>query len=149
MQDSLYVSHIDSNEKLKAKIFDLLQNGMYEEITRSIGMHSLIFDPQHTIGDRDRLFRMVLSMIKEKIGKSKGKAYSSWLTAFPKLLSELIETKQEVANKSAIDIIASRISAFGPFRSVDDFYFWALDDRRLTLGQIVKYLEKTAEMHKA
>jgi len=32
---------------------------------------------------------------------------------------------------------------------VDEFFFWALDDRRLTLDQIVKYIEKTAEMQRA
>jgi hypothetical protein len=29
---------------------------------------------------------------------------------------------------------------------MDHFFFWALDDRRLTLEQILKYIEKTAEM---
>jgi hypothetical protein len=30
---------------------------------------------------------------------------------------------------------------------VDDFFSWALDDRKLSLDQIVAYIEKTAEMH--
>ena len=33
---------------------------------------------------------------------------------------------------------------YGPFKSVDDFFFWALDDRRLTLDRIVNMIEKTA-----
>ena len=63
-------------------------------------------------------------------------------SAFPKLASEA--SKLAGTDKSAADMIDSRLSAYGPFKSIDDFFFWALDDRRLTLDRIVNMIEKTA-----
>jgi hypothetical protein len=146
MPETVFVSHIDNSEKLKANITDLFQKGRYEEISRAIGMHSILIDPQHTLDDQAQLYRFVLEMIKNRISKAKDKAYSSWLSAFPKILAELIASRHVVTDEASIVVIASHHDAYGPFRSVDDFYFWALDDRRLTLEQIVRYIEKTAEM---
>jgi hypothetical protein len=148
MPETVFVSHIDNNEKLRAHITDLFQKGRYEEISRAIGMHSILIDPQHTLSDQAQLYRFVLEMIKNRIGKAKDKAYSSWLAAFPKLLSELVASRQVVTDEASTEVIASHHDAYGPFRSVDDFYLWALDDRRLTLEQIVKYIEKTAQIHR-
>jgi hypothetical protein len=47
-------------------------------------------------------------------------------------------------DKNVEDVIDSRLHGYGPFKSVDDFFFWALDDRRLTLDRIVSMIEKTA-----
>lgn len=148
MPETVFVSHIDNHEKLRTYIMDLFQKGKYEEIARAIGMYSLLIDPQHTLGDQAQLYRSVLELLKNRISKAKDKAYSSWLSAFPMLLSELVASRQVVTDEASIEVIASHHDAYGPFRSVDDFYFWALDDRRLTLEQIVKYIEKTAERHK-
>ena len=58
--------------------------------------------------------------------------------------AELESANQIVVDKFAADILASHQSAFGPFESVDDFFFWALDDRRLNLEQILDRLDRTA-----
>ncbi len=148
MPETVFVSHVEKSDQLKTTITDLARKGRYEEITRAIGMHSILIDPQHTMEDQARLYRFVLELIKNRIRGARDKSYSSWLSAFPKLLANLVTSKQVVTDEASIGVIASHHDAYGPFRSVDDFYFWALDDRRLTLGQIVKYIEKTAEMHK-
>ncbi len=148
MPETVYVSQIDNNDTLKTTIMDLVQKGRYDEISRAIGMHSVLVDPQHAQADQARLYRFVLETIKNRISGTRGKAYSSWLSAFPELLARLVTSKQVVTDEASIEVIASHQSAYGPFRSVDDFYFWALDDRRLSLDQIVKYIEKTVEMHK-
>jgi hypothetical protein len=64
-------------------------------------------------------------------------------------MDKLISSKQIVTDNASLDVITAHHDAYGPFMSVDDFFVWALDDRRLTLDQIVKYIEKTAEMHRA
>lgn len=148
MLETVFVSQVENIEKLKANVTELFQKGGYEEISRAIGMYSILIDPNFTLDDQMRLYRFVLELIKNRARKSKDKAYSSWLSAFPKLLADLVFAKQIVTDEAAIEVIASHQNAYGPFKSVDDFYFWALDDRRLTLGQIVKYIEKTVEMHR-
>jgi len=64
-------------------------------------------------------------------------------------MDELRLSRQVVTDAASLDMIASHSAAYGNFRSADDFFFWALDDRRMSLDQIVKYIEKTAAMHNA
>ncbi len=147
MPEVVMVSSVEKMDKLKTTIEGLVKNNQYAEITQSIGLHSLFVDPQHTMSDQAGLYRLVLNRIKERLSGSKGKSYGAWYAGFPKLMEELATSKQVVTDKASADVIASHHDGFGAFKSVDDFFFWALDDRRLTLDQIVKYIEKTAEMH--
>jgi hypothetical protein len=147
MPDVVREANIQNSEKLKAYIAELFKKEQYAEIILAIGMHSLLVDMQHTLSDQAELYRVVLNMLKDRIRNSKGKAYAAWYEGFPKLLDELVSANKIVTDKPSADVLASHRSAFGPFRSVEDFYFWALQtDRRLTLDQIVKYMEKTAQM---
>ncbi|MCK9419342.1 MAG: hypothetical protein M0R70_08195 [Nitrospirae bacterium] len=147
MPDVVLVSNIEKIAKLNIYLEDSFNNSRYSEITQAIGMHSLLIDPQHTMKDQAGLYRSILNMIKERISKSKGKNYGVWYANFPNLMDELISSKQVVTDNASQTIIASHRDAYGPFKSVDDFFFWALDDRKLSLDQIVKYIEKTAEKH--
>ena len=140
------VSNVEKLDKLKIYLEESFNKSRYSEITQAIGMHSLLIDPQHTMKDQAGLYRGVLTLLKERISKSKGKSYGAWYTAFPALMDKLVVSKQTVTDKATLDIITDHHDAYGPFKSVDDFFFWALDDRRLTLDEIVKYIEKTAEM---
>ena len=148
MPEVVLVSNVEKLEKLKIYLEESFNKSRYSEITQAIGMHSLLIDPQHTMEDQAGLYRGVLTLLKERISKSKGKSYGAWYTAFPVLMDKLVVSKQTVTDKATLDIITDHHDAYGPFKSVDDFFFWALDDRRLTLDQIVKYIEKTAEMHR-
>jgi len=147
MPETVMVSSVDSVEKLRAKIEALFKQGKYAEITQAIGLHSILIDPQHTRGDQSDFYHIMLTLIKSRIRERHPKRYSSWLTSFPKLLSGLVEAGQLVTDKAAADVLASRHGAFGPFESVEEFFFWALDDRRLPLEQIVKYIDTTVAMH--
>jgi hypothetical protein len=146
MPEVVMVSNIEKMDKLKTYLEESFKNSRYSEITQAIGMHSLLIDPQHTMKDQAGLYNGILNMVKERIGGRKGKSYGAWYTAFPALMDQLITSKQIVADKASLDVITDHHDAYGPFKSVDDFFFWALDDRRLTLDQIVHYIEKTAEM---
>ncbi len=141
------VSRVDRLEKLETEIKVLFKDERYEEITRSIGIYSILIDPNHTLSDQKMLYGAVLAMIKDRAIIKMAKNYASWLAAFPKLMADLAFTKTIVTDKASADVIATYHSAYGPFKSVDEFFSWALADRRLTLGQIVKYIEKTQEMH--
>ena len=147
MPEVVMVSSVENNEKLKASIEVNFNKGRYTDVTRAIGLHSIFFDPQHTISDQSRLYQSVLNQIKDKIKQKNPKTYSSWLAAFPKLIAELISKNKIVTDNGAAYTIASHYAAFGTFSSVNAFFFWALEDRRLPLDQIVKYIEKTVEMH--
>jgi len=147
MTDLVTVSSVEKSEDLKTNINTLFEQGKFAEIIQSIGMHSILIDPEHMIGDQDHLYHMVLNLIKKKINRTDPKQYSSWLIAFPALLNRIVEEKQIVTDAASLYGLASRTESFGPFSSLDEFYFWALDDRRLTLDQIVKYIERTVEMH--
>ena len=147
MSEVVTVSSIDQLDKLKAYLEELFKKGQFEEITEAIGMYSIFIDPQHTISDQSQLYRLVLGMIKNSINKANAKKYSSWFVAFPKLMAALVKSGQVVTDKASADVLASHHNATGGFTSVDEFFFWALDDRRLPLEYIVKYLEKTVEMH--
>ncbi len=147
MPEVVLVSSVEKMDKLKRYLEESFKNARYPEITQAIGMHSLLIDPQHTMKDQAILYHDILNMIKEKIRSIKGKSYSGWYTSFPKLMDELASSKQVVTDKASIEVMGSHRDAYGAFKSLDEFFFWALDDRRLTLEQIVKYIEKTAEMH--
>lgn len=148
MPEVVKVSTVESSQNLMAAIGEYFKKGRYAEITQAIGMHSILIDPQHTMEDQARLYRSVLNMTKNKIAGNLGKKYSSWYAEFPKIMDKFVSGGQVVTDKASSDVLASYRTAYGPFKSVDDFFFWALDDRRLTLDQIVKYIEKTAELHK-
>jgi len=142
------VSSVETTDRLKKSIEGLFKKEQYAEITQSIGMHSIIIDSEHTLKDQAGLYRMVLNLLKERVSRSKGQSYGAWYTDFPRHLDNLVSTKQLVTDAASQDVIRSHRDAYGPFKSADDFFFWALDDRRLTLEQIVKYIEKTVEMQK-
>ena len=146
MQETAYASQAASTDVVKTNIADFFRKGKYEEISRLIGMHSIMIDPQHTMADQKRLYGFVLDLIKNKIRTAMGKDFSAWLSSFPKLLAELVASKQVVTDEPSHMVIESHHDGFGPFLSLDEFYFWALDDRRLTIAQILKYVEKTAKM---
>jgi hypothetical protein len=148
MLEVVRVSSVEKTDKLNNYLENSFKNARFAEITQAIGMHSLLIDPQHTMKDQSGLYHDMLNLIKQKIRDSKGKSYGSWYSGFSMLMDDLVTSGEVVVNKASLDAIASHRGAYGPFKSVDDFFFWALDDRRLTLGQIVKYVEKTAEVHK-
>jgi len=148
MPETVFVSQVETTDKLKATIAEQFKTGRYEEISRAIGLHSLLFDPQHTMNDQDKLYRIVLGMIKEKVHAEKGAGYGAWLTDFPAVLSGLVKSDRSGADLRSADVIASHEAGDGSFRSLDHFYFWALDDRRLTLGQIIRYITRSAAAHK-
>jgi hypothetical protein len=148
MPDLVTVSSVEKLDEMKATINTLIEKSKFAEIIQTIGMHSILIDPEHMIGDQDHLYHLVLNLIKKKINQEDPKRYSSWLNAFPALLNRIVEEKQIVTDTASLFGLASRTESFGPFSSLDEFYFWALDDRRLTLDQIVKYIQKTVEMNK-
>jgi hypothetical protein len=146
MPEVVQVSCVEQSQCLTTSIAEYFKTNRFAEITQAIGMHSILVDPQHTMRDQARLYHTVLDLIKDKAKTSLGKHYSAWYVNFPKLMDELVASGVEVTDKAAIAVLASRRSAFGPFKSLDDFFFWSLEDRRLTLDQIVKYIDKTALM---
>jgi hypothetical protein len=147
MTEVVSVSSIEGAEALKASIEEYFSKGQHEEITEAIGMYSLLIDPQHTITDQSHFYRIVLDLIKKKV-RARGTAFSSsWLTAFPRLMTRIITENLTVTTPSSAATLASQHAAYGPFLSVDAFFFWALGDRRLSLSDIVRYIEKTVEMH--
>ena len=148
MPEIVMVSDVESIEKLRSSVEELFIKGRYEEISRAIGMYSILTDPQHMRKDQSQLYHHVLDLIKNKISKENRNDYSSWLSAFPKLMAELAAGHTVVTDRAAAAALASHHSSYGPFRSVDEFFFWALEDRRLPLDNIVKYVEKTVKMQK-
>lgn len=143
------VSTIDTAEKLRSRIEVFFKNKQYAEISQSIGMHSILIDAEHTMRDQTVFYRYVLDLLKMRIGGEKGKGYGAWYKSFPKLLDDLVSSRQIVTDQAAVEVIASHRDAFGVFLSLDAFFFWALDDRKLTLGQIIQYIEKTVGMRAA
>ncbi len=148
MPEVVKVSEIETLENLKTYIPELFQKGRYEEITNAIGMHSVLIDPQHTKTVQSQLYHIVLNLIKENVNKGNTKKYSSWLTSFPVLLADIVAAKQVVTDKAAADVLASHHNAYGPFRSLDEFFFWAITDRMLPLDQILAYVAKTLKTHR-
>jgi hypothetical protein len=148
MPEVVVLSNIETMEKLKTYIGELLKKGRYDEISQAIGSYSIFNDPQHMRNDQSQLFHYVLDLLKGRISKKNNADYSSWLSAFPELMSELVANHTVVTDRAAADALASHHSAYGSFRSVDEFFVWALDDRRLPLDNIVMYIEKTVEMQR-
>jgi hypothetical protein len=145
MPEVVMVSNVERVEKLRLYVEELFKKEQYSEITQAIGMHSLLIDSQHTIGDQTSLYRLVLKLIKDRIIGTKGKNYGTWYAQFPVLMDELVSSRPMFMNNASATVLSSHREGSGAFKSVDDFFFWALDDRRLPLDQIVKYIEKTAE----
>ncbi len=146
MSELVMVSSVETMEKLKTYLEQLFAQKRYSEITQAIGMHSILIDPQHMMSDQTGMYRYVLNMLKDRINKARGKSYASWYEDFPKIMDQLVSANKIVTDAAAADVLASHRAAFGPFKSLDDFFFWALDDRRLPFGQIVQYIESTAGM---
>lgn len=142
MQEVVNVSSVENLDQLKSYINAHFAKNKYTEITQAIGIHSILIDSEHTIGDQSRLYRQVLNLLKDRIKAKLGKGYAAWYAAFPKLANEA--SKLAGTDKTAADAVDSRLQAYGQFKSMDDFFFWALDDRRLTLDRIVSMIEKTA-----
>jgi hypothetical protein len=146
MPEVVRVSAVENNQVLMTSIEDYFKRGRYAELTQAIGIHSLLIDPQHTMQDQTHYYRKVLGLIKDKVRANLGKHYSAWYANFPKLMNEVVSAGEKGPDKLAASMIASHQEAYGLFKSVDDFFFWGLDDRRLELGQIVSYIEKTQAM---
>jgi hypothetical protein len=146
MPEVVRVSTVENDQGLMASIEDYFKRGRYAELTQAIGIHSLLIDPQHTMLDQTHYYRKVLDLLKDRVRTALGKHYSAWYASFPKLMHEIVSAGGEGNDKLAMSIIASHREAYGPFKSVDDFFFWALEERRLELDQIVNYIEKTIAM---
>ncbi len=144
MPELVMVSSVEKTEKLKTFLEELFNKGRYAEITQAIGMHSIMIDPQHTMADQSDLYHFVLSLIKNRISNAKGKSYSAWYVDFPKQMDQLESSKEVVVDTAAEEVLASHRAAVGLFKSLDEFFFWALEDRRLSLAQIVQYIDRTA-----
>lgn len=145
MPEVVRVATVESSQTLLAAIEEYFKRGRYAEITQAIGMHSILIERNHTIEDQNQLYRKVLAMIKNRVAESLGRQYSAWYADFPKTLDAIVASRQVVTDKLAAEALSSHRAAYGPFRSVEDFYLWALDDRRLTLDQIVKYIDRSVE----
>ncbi len=146
MPELVRVSTAERMDGLMSYINEQFGRGKYIEIVQAIGMHSILVDPEHSIADQEQLYRLVLNLLKSKIGKDAPGSYGSWLSSFPRYLDHIVEQGQIVTDASAQSLLASRRAAYGPFASLDEFYFWALDDRRLPLDQIIRYVQRTVEL---
>ena len=146
MPEVVRVSTVENNQGLMTLIEDYFKRGRYAEITQADGMHSVRIDPGHTMKDQTRYCRQALDLINNREKTGLGAQYPAWYERFPKLMDEIVSAGVEVNDKLATSVIASHLEAYGSFKSVDDFFFWGLNDRRLELAQIVKYIEKTTEM---
>jgi len=143
MPNVVTVSSIANVDALKTTIETNFEKGRYMEITHAIGMYSLLIDSEHTITDQNRLYRSVLDLQKDRVRRNLGKAYATWYADFPEIMTKLIASGKVVTDAAGAVVVTNRYKALGPFRSVDDFFFWALDDRRLPLDQIITYIDKT------
>ena len=146
MSELVLVSSIENTKKLKTLLEQLFMQKRYSEMGQAVGMHSILIDPQHMMNDQDSMYHFVLAMIKDRISKAKGKSYSAWYADFPKIMDQMLSQNKIVTDAAAADVLASHRAAIGQFRSLDDFFFWALADRRLPLGQIIQYIESAAGM---
>ncbi len=143
MRQLVTVSSIERLESLKNSLNDLFERERYEEITQAIGMHSILIEPENMLSDQDRLYSFILNLLKKRLAKRMEGSYSAWVRSFPSLLAGLVREGVVVTDEAARSALASRHAASGPFTSLDEFFFWALDDRRLPLGQIIGYVRKT------
>ncbi len=145
MPELVRVTSAANLDGLLSYINDQFERGKYAEIIQAIGMHSILVDPEHTITDQEQLYRLALNLLKNKVRKENSSIYSVWLAAFPRHLDRLVEQGEIVTDPAAQAVLASHRAAYGAFASLDAFYFWALDDRRLPLDQIVRYVLRTVE----
>ena len=67
MPELVTVSSVEKLESLRTTINELFEHGKYAEIVQSIGMHSILMEPEHMIGDQDSLYHLVLNLMKKKI----------------------------------------------------------------------------------
>ena len=148
MPELVTVSSVEKLDSLRTTINELFEHGKFAEIIQTIGMHSIMMEPEHMISDQDSLYHLVLNLVKKKIQREDPKRYSAWLIAFPALLSRIVDEVQMISDEAAQAALVSRLTSFGPFTSLDEFYFWALDDRRLPLDQLIRYIYRTTEMHR-
>jgi hypothetical protein len=144
MSNAVLVSHVENIDSLKTYLKELCRDGRYSEAGLAIGMRSVLMEPQRMLRVQAELYRYVLNLLKDRLGRMKRKSYAAWYADFPGRMDRLVSSNRIVTDQAAAELIASHRSAFGPFNSPDDFFFWALDDRRLTLDEIVRYIEKTA-----
>jgi hypothetical protein len=149
MAELVTVSRVEQIENLKTYINDLFARERYDEIMQAIGMHSILVDPENMTTDQEHLYHLVLNLLKKRVSGLDSRSYSAWLIAFPSLLARIVSQEELVTDDAARAVLASRHAAFGPFSSLDEFFFWALDDRRLTLAQIVRYTARTMEIHRS
>src|SRR4030067_2013957 len=126
MPDILMVSNVENIEKLRSTVEELFKQGRYEEVSRAIGMYSLFTDPGHTRIDQSQLYHHVLDLIKNKISKENRTSYSSWLSAFPKLMAELAAGHTVVIDKASADALASHHGSPRPCRAGGGFFGWGL-----------------------
>jgi hypothetical protein len=149
MPELVRVSNVEHLDALMTYINELFGKGKYAEIIQAIGMYSLLIDSEHTLGDQDRLYRLVLNLIKKKQAHDMPHTFAKWIASFPQLLAGMVSKGDFVTDEAARSELASHHAAYGPFASLDAFYFWALDDRRLPLDQIVRYIEGTTKIFRS
>ena len=147
MQELVAVSRVEKLESLKTYLNEQFEKGRYAEISQAIGMHSILMEPEHMIVDQADLYQLILNLLKKKVNRGIPRTYSSWITAFPSLLARLVRDNVIVTDAAAQSALAARHAAYGAFSSIDEFYAWALDDRRLPLDQIMSYVLRTVEDH--
>jgi len=143
MPEVVRVSTIEKEQSLMVSIEENFKKGRYDEITQAIGLHSTLIDPEHMMADQVRLYRSVLKLLKNRIAEKLGKRYADWYTDFPKLVDRIVSDEQDKSDPLFRSALSSHLAAYGPVKSVDEFFSWVLDDRRLTLGQLVQFIERT------
>ncbi len=145
MPEVVTVSSVEKIEQLKTNLARLFKEGRYAEMTQAIGMHAVLMDAQHAARSQAALYHLVLELIKNRIKAQKGAGSAAWYSCFPEALDHLAAARHVVTDQATADVVASHRAAYGPFRSLDEFFFWAVSERRLSLFQIVRYVEKTLE----
>ena len=56
------------------------------------------------------------------------------MPSFPDVMDGIVTTKQVIADQLSVEMIASHRAAIRALQIPDDFFFWALDDRKLSFG---------------
>lgn len=143
MPEVVRVSTIEKEQSLMNSIEENFKKGRYDEITQAVGMHSVLIDPEHMMVGQARLYRVVLNLLKNRISEKLGKKYAAWYSDFPKIVDRIVADEQDKSDPASRAVLSSHLAAYGPFKSVDEFFTWALDDRRLTLGRLVQFIERT------
>ncbi len=147
MPEIVKVSTVENSLKLMGVIEEYFKNNRFAEITQAIGIHSVLIDPQRAISNQATSYRAVLNMLKNRISVKLGKKYGEWYAEFPKIMDQLVSAGQNPVDQSVKSMLSSHFNGFSSFKSVDGFFFWSLEDRRLPLDQIVKLIEKTTQKY--